>query len=378
MKKIILVTAILIGSIIALYAGGNDYIIGEDITFKSEILEEERSITVFLPRTYGISNREYPVLYLLDGRGHFLHASGIVDFLSAQGLIPEMIVVAVNNTNRNKDFTPTHLSQRPESGGAEKFTQFFSQELFPFMERNYRIGEYNILMGHSLGGTYATYVLLNSPDVFNSYISISPYLMYDNNLMVREAQDKLKPKYNSGTYYSMTVGNEANYFEALDTFSKTMKSKSPKGLTFSYTKMLEDDHGSVPHLSIYNGLLNIYSGWKLEPEVYKQGLEAIDKHYKKLSKIYNYEIYTSENTINQLGYIYMTNNDFDKAILTFKENTKRFPNSSNVYDSLGEAYEKNGDLSLATVNYQKAVKLATKENNPNLDVFKRNLERTQN
>jgi predicted alpha/beta superfamily hydrolase len=360
-----------------LKAGEKDYCIGEKVTFKSNILNEERTILVYVPATYYMSNAKYPVLYLLDGGTHFHHASGIVQFLSSNGLIPEMIVVGITNVDRNRDFTPTQLPQRNSSGGAEKFSEFIANELFPFMERNYRVQSYNILMGHSLGGTFATYSLLNHPELFNSYISISPYLMYDYNLMVRETNNKLKPKYPDGTQYFMTVGNEPNYFEALDQYSKIIKEKSPKGLDFEYIKMLDDDHGSGPHLSIYNGLLYIYDGWKLDAEKYQEGLAAVDKHYKNLSKKYGYEITTPEYTINLLGYNYLVNEDFESAISVFQENVNRFPNSANVYDSLGEAYEKIGQLGLAETNYAKSVEIAAQKKHPNLKIYKQNLERVQ-
>jgi Flp pilus assembly protein TadD len=63
------------------------------------------------------------------------------------------------------------------------------------------------------------------------------------------------------------------------------------------------------------------------------------------------------------------------AIATFKENVKRYPKSANVYDSLGEALENHGNTEEAALNYQKAVELGEKNSNPNLSVYKTNLER---
>lgn len=377
MKKMILIAALVMCSIVVLKAGDHQYTIGEKVTFKSEILNEERTILVYLPATYYLSDAKYPVLYLLDGGFHFHHASGIAQFLSTNGLIPEMIVVGITNVDRNRDFTPTNLSQRPSSGGAEKFSEFIANELFPFMERNYRIQAYNVLMGHSLGGTFATYALLNYPEMFTSYISISPYLMYDNNLMVRETKEKLRSKYTDGISYYMTVGNESNYFEALGQFATYIEEKSPKGLDFEYVQMLDDDHGSGPHLSIYNGLLFIYDGWKLDAEAYQEGLTAMDQHYKNLSKKYGYDIITPEYTINRLGYNYLANEDFENAISVFEENVNRFPNSANVYDSLGEAFENNGQLDKAEANYAKSVEIAEKKKHPNLKIYQQNLTRVQ-
>jgi len=377
MKRIILIIALLTGSLTLLTAGEHEYVIGEKVTFESTVLNEERTIYVYLPQSYNFSDATYPVLYLLDGRTHFLHASGIAQFLSANGMIPEMIVVAVVNVNRNKDFTPTKLSQVAVSGGAEKFMNFFSNELFPFMERNYRVQSYDILMGHSLGGTFATYVLLNKPEMFDGYVSVSPFLMYDNNLLVRETEGKLKKKFSGEIYYYMTVGNEPDYFEALEFFAKTIETKSPKGLNFEYLQMLDNSHGTMPHLSIYNGLLYIFSDWKLQPEVFNEGLAAIDKHYKYLSKKYSLDMHTPENTINWLGYTYLNKGDIEQAIIVFRENVKRFSKSANVYDSLGEAYENNNQFSEAEKNYQKAVELATSKADPNLKIYKKNLKRMQ-
>jgi tetratricopeptide (TPR) repeat protein len=141
--------------------------------------------------------------------------------------------------------------------------------------------------------------------------------------------------------------------------------------------MLDDDHGSGPHLSIYNGLLFIYDGWKLDADMYQEGLTAMDKHYKNLSKKYGYEITTPEYTINLLGYNYLVNEDFESAISVFQENVNRFPNSANVYDSLGEAYEKSGQLDKAETNYAKSVAIAEQKKHPNLKIYKQNLERVQ-
>ncbi len=45
------------------------------------------------------------------------------------------------------------------------------------------------------------------------------------------------------------------------------------------------------------------------------------------------------------------------AIKIFKFNVELYPGSANVYDSLGEAYLKNGDTALAIKNYEKSLEL---------------------
>ncbi len=64
-----------------------------------------------------------------------------------------------------------------------------------------------------------------------------------------------------------------------------------------------------------------------------------------------------ENVMNNLGYKFLGEERLKEAIEVFKLNVEEYPESSNVYDSLGEAYMKNGDKELAIKNYKKTLEL---------------------
>jgi len=64
-----------------------------------------------------------------------------------------------------------------------------------------------------------------------------------------------------------------------------------------------------------------------------------------------------ENFINDLGYNFLGKDENKIAIAVFKFNIRSFPDSANAFDSLGEAYLKNGDKKLATDNYKKSLEL---------------------
>jgi len=343
----------------------------------SEILNEERDLIIYLPDDYYSSENQYPVLYLLDGRTHFHHATGAVNFLTIYEKIPHMIVVSIINVDRNRDFSPVHDESIPTSGGAEKFLGFVSEELIPKLDKDYRTSGFNVLMGHSFGGTFAVYSLLTKPDVFDAYIAVSPYLLYADNYLVKESMASLKPYKKSRKYFYMTVGDEPNYFDPLEAFSSSLREKTKGTVDFQYVKMLAEDHASVPYISLFNGLRFIYSDWQLPREKFGEGLAAIDAHYAKVSSAYGYKIETPENVINLLGYTYLRNNQIEPALSVFIENVKRYPGSANVYDSLGEAQENNKQYKLAEKNYQKAYDLGMKSDDPNTLVYKTNLERVQ-
>jgi CubicO group peptidase (beta-lactamase class C family) len=67
--------------------------------------------------------------------------------------------------------------------------------------------------------------------------------------------------------------------------------------------------------------------------------------------------HTIEREINAIGYAYLAKGDHSRAIEILLANAQRFPESANVYDSLGDAYEQKGDVGLAAKNYEKALKL---------------------
>ena len=65
-----------------------------------------------------------------------------------------------------------------------------------------------------------------------------------------------------------------------------------------------------------------------------------------------------QNQINLMGYEYLVHKkNTEMAILIFSFNTKNFPHSFNAFDSLGEAYLKQGNHKLARLNYKKSLQL---------------------
>jgi tetratricopeptide (TPR) repeat protein len=69
----------------------------------------------------------------------------------------------------------------------------------------------------------------------------------------------------------------------------------------------------------------------------------------------------AEPQLNSLGYELMAKKRVEQAIEIFKLNVSAFPQSANVYDSLGEAYLVIGKKELAIKNYEKALELNPKQ-----------------
>lgn len=85
--------------------------------------------------------------------------------------------------------------------------------------------------------------------------------------------------------------------------------------------------------------------------------EAANKGFLELKKQDSTKIYIKEKDVNKIGYDLLQKKKYENAIAVLKMNTELYPNSVNVYDSLGEAYLSSGDSLQAYNNYKKALQL---------------------
>ena len=358
--------------------------IGETLSIRSEILGEDRPYWVYLPESYGNETnapRRYPVLYLLDGDGHFHSATGVVQFMSG-GIngnvqIPELIVVAIPNTNRTRDLTPSHTTVgfdgeeagfQTDSGGGDAFLKFVRDELFPKIDSDYRTTSHRTLVGHSFGGLLALHALLAAPDMFQAYIAIDPSLWWDDKLLVRQAEkigadnhERRGSVYISLANNSDVVTGEPSVMEAAGReFGRTLAGAEHSGIRSTLQYFEAEDHGSVPLLSLYYGLLHTFEGYKFSigDFIAEPSVASVIAHFRGVSERLGIDSEPPESLVNQLGYLLLyTIEDLDMAVEMFLLNVTNYPASSNVYDSLGEAYIVRGDTIPAIANYEKSLEL---------------------
>ncbi len=110
----------------------------------------------------------------------------------------------------------------------------------------------------------------------------------------------------------------------------------------------------------------------IEKIIEKEGIEAGITRYAELKAENRGEYIFKEGLLNALGYKLLNQEKVTEAIEIFKLNAEEHPGSFNVYDSLGEAYMKNGQKELATENYQKSIGI-----NPDNETGKKMLEQIE-
>src|SRR5687768_2291314 len=163
-------------------------------TIKSQAVGEDRTILVRVPANYERSQTRYPVIYMLDAHPpQNAMMAGMVEQQVWGSVMSDAIIVGIQNTNRVRDMTPTP-GDRAGAGGAEKFLRFIETEVIPFVDKNFRTEPYRIIAGHSLAGLFVVYALTERPDTFNAYIAASPFLHWDNNYLIKRAEESFKKR----------------------------------------------------------------------------------------------------------------------------------------------------------------------------------------
>jgi predicted alpha/beta superfamily hydrolase len=226
----------------------------------SQVLEEERTISVSLPAGYETSEKTYPVLYALDAEGETLFPRCVltVEELSTKDAIPEMIVIGLWNTNRNRDMIPVSVSHRPGSGGSGKFLNFIKDELKPYIQKKYRVSDYSLLYGMSNSALFAVYALLEKPETFNAVIASSPMIGHCPEYMQKKAEAFIKKILADTLFLYMIYGSEDSrrVTEYVPDFQKYLTVHGQKGFT-SWLEILEGE-GHVPASSLARGLAHIF------------------------------------------------------------------------------------------------------------------------
>jgi CubicO group peptidase (beta-lactamase class C family) len=148
----------------------------------------------------------------------------------------------------------------------------------------------------------------------------------------------------------------------------TMNARTGKGLAI----MADSDRGIAAAQFVVGAVAKEYK-WthKPVPDTFSmlyllarvKGTAAALDGYAEWKRAASKDAPIDESTLNVLGYFLLQDGKAQDAIAIFQRNVQEYPQSSNVYDSLGEAYMKAGQKDLAIVNYEKSLQLNPKNEN---------------
>lgn len=239
------------------------FVLGVVDKIQSVQLSETRTLNIYLPDTYSKNTTDkFPVIYLLDGSANedFVHITGIVQFLTMIGDMPNTIIVGIANVDRRRDFTyPTTIKEDkdkyPTTGHSEAFISFLEKDLEPYINANYRVNGERTIIGQSLGGLVATEILLKKPQLFDNYIIVSPSLWWDNESLLLKAPELLKNSVDKKLKVYISVGTEGKQMEGdAAKLVDDLKATNNKNLKLDFVPLPAEDHLTILHNSAYKGL----------------------------------------------------------------------------------------------------------------------------
>ena len=346
----------------------------------SATLKENRRILVYTPPSYSDTTflpRRYPVLYLLDGDAHFHSVTGLIQILAtgvnATFVLPEMIVVAIPNTNRMRDMTPTNVTKdvngRPQpalaaSGGMPNFLTFIQNELIPKIDQTYRTAPYRVFVGHSLGGITTLNALYTMPETFNAYVAIDPSLWWDSFTLLKQARARFsKPGLAGRTLYvaqanTITPGDTTlpAHFNAIVQFNSVLESYNASGVRYAYKYYPNDSHGSVPLISEYDALRFIFDGYSPSLPLVMERADYLTEHFAKASRTIGYKIDPPEPLVDAAARLSL-GRDSTTALRYFELNATLYPTSANAHVALGDFFLAKKDSAKALGHYERALAL---------------------
>ena len=233
------------------------------IVFKdlnSSYLNETRQIKIGLPKSYKYDpDKLYPLILSLDGDYLFDPIHGTVSYMSFWEHMPEAIIVGVNQSEtRRTDCQYDSNTELPEYEG-KNFFNFIEQELVPYLEKNFRLAKFKMLVGQDYTGNYINYFVKNEP-TFQAYVNFSPdYVqkMYDElpNILER-SQSKI--------WYYLATGKRdvKDLRSAAIIMHEELNVIKNENLHYIFDDFEDADHYSLVNYAIPSALNNIFSFYR--------------------------------------------------------------------------------------------------------------------
>ncbi|GAB3516814.1 alpha/beta hydrolase [Emticicia fontis] len=247
------------------------------ISLYSEAVKDSFYISVQLPKAYHEKpGTKYPTVYIVDGNFYFPMLAEVVKQYEVAGLLPPLILVGIGyksfaamDSLRERDYLyPAAIpsDEMKNLGGGKNFNSFIVNQLIPHIDTNFRTDTSNrSLMGHSFGGYFSLYALLNQTEnnqtTFKNIASASPSLWY-NNYYLNQLTEKLKNRktQNQLNLYLTVGGLEDPTWNINPTkkLADAIFNTHQPNLNLHYTSYNDLDHMDVAMISFTKALQAFY------------------------------------------------------------------------------------------------------------------------
>ncbi|MFT4536893.1 MAG: putative alpha/beta superfamily hydrolase [Saprospiraceae bacterium] len=391
-------------------SNSNEKTIGKSIVFKSQILDKEREIQVFLPTNYDDNKKKYPVLYVMDGQRYFLNGIAFQQNLTWQEIVPDFIIIGiVTDVKKRRNLFYSESS---------KFIQFLEKELIPKIDKDYRTINERIYFGWEMAAGLGFEILADLPSLFKGYLLSSP--THISNERLEKVNRLLTSKFKQDMMVYASLGAVETWtIEPMAYLDSLFQEHTLENVRWKYNLSDNENHYTTPLTTINEGLKSFFSDYgplrfySLQEFRDFGGIEALKSHYKNRGDRYqvstdihsdtkhylllqshkedNFKIFDElvkefageifiENYYRQARWFvrysifYLDNNRWKDAVEILRLGLEKFPNTSVLQNEMGNCFKKNGELNKAKEWYKEAIATAKKNGESGLSEYLKNLE----
>ncbi len=350
---------------------------------QSKILQEYRNVKIYVPSSYKRDSiKKYPLAIILDAEDLFdVYVANSKLFAKKQEA-PEQIIVGISQLEtRNRDCSYNRSNSMPTTS-AKDFIDFINLELLQYLDDNYRISPFKVIVGKSLTANFINYFLLSNSTNFNAFININPSYAQD---MLVFLGNKI-PEIKIPTYYYISSGSydskaKQNHILAIDNLFNASKNK------FLHKKMSffkDVNYTASIGLSIPDALAFIYKMYgpiskreydtKISKMTPPEAISYLEKKYVEIEYFFGTNISIRQRDIVRIEPLIINKSNGDYLGEFGKMILRLYPNSPLGYYYLGRYYETGNQFKKA-LRYYKIGYSKMDLSDPNLDGYYENISR---
>jgi tetratricopeptide (TPR) repeat protein len=346
---------------------GDPVSIGTWRVIDSKALGETRRLLVHLPRGYDGSNITYPVLYHTYGDyidHYYTEAVRTVELLANDARAPQIILVGIDNIDRYRDLRPLNNDGSP--AGIENYVRFLTDEVFPFVEENYRTAPYRIVAGPQAGAVFCLYALMYHPDLFDAFILNNPLVHGPSTeLMIAKAGAFFGEwKSSMNKYFFVTYGGadeRPEHHEYIERLGR--QAARATGFDLRLNELVGNTD-FIPPLHLEAGIARLFAEYHVPLDSTFDSLAQIHEHYRGLSKRYGFDVPPSEMTMTFSADALLRDGNTEAAVEILEYEITLYPNMVNPWWRLANIAAERGETEQAIELFNKCVEI-----NPSMKNF---------
>ncbi len=338
------------------------------IFLESETLNEIREIFVRTPPNYDPENKEYPVVYVLDGEWNFEYVASYLDYMFSNNIYPEMIVTGVRNVNRNRDYVPRADIYFEDTGEADAFLKFVKNEWIEEIEKNYPASDERYIIGHSFGGVFTLHTLFSDPALFDVYIALGASAWIADGVLLEEASTYFANPTDADAFVYMAVGegDGGPTGPSSRELAEVLEQNAPTSLEWVFDITPKTDHFKNFASGMHNAFMALFPAWGFADEVLdaarKDGAESVNEWFNEKRDVLGMRFQPSWFDLGVAAFT-LTQEGHGDAAITLMSNLKSYyPQSGHVANFAASVFEMNERYEEALREYERAIEIVTEQN----------------